>query len=103
MAASTVALVYAILSALGYAVFLSFTHALERHVFDDRDSAMLWIRIGMQPAFLVGGAVVSIWIVMGLSGTWRAEPSWIDRAGRALGIYWVSTSVLFGWAFFLWG
>ena len=64
---------------------------------------MLWIRIGMQPIFLVGGAVASVWIVMWLGGTWRAERSWIDRAGRALGVYWIMTSVLFGWAFFLWG
>ena len=103
MAACTVAIVYAILSSTGYVVFLHFSHALDRGVFEDDNSTMLWIRIGMQPAFLVGGAVVSVWIVMGLGGTWRAEPSWIDRAGRALGIYWVSTSVLFGWAFFLWG
>jgi hypothetical protein len=103
IAACTVALVYADLSAIGYAVFLHFCYALDRGVFDDRSSAMLWIRIGMQPIFLVGGAVASVWIVMWLNGTWRAEPSWTDRAGRALGIYWIAISVFFGWAFFLWG
>jgi hypothetical protein len=103
MAACTVALVYAVLSSSGYAVFLHFSHASDRAIFDDTNSRMLWIRIGMQPMFLVGGAVASVWIVMWLGGTWRAEPSWIDRAGRALGIYWITTSVVFGWAFFLWG
>jgi hypothetical protein len=103
IAACTVALVYAVLSAMAYAVFLHFSYALDRGVFDDRSSAMLWIRIGMQPIFLVGGAVASVWIVMWLNGTWRAEPSWIDRAGTALGIYWIMISVFFGWAFFLWG
>ncbi len=103
MAACTVALVYAILSTIGYAVFLYFSRALQGGMFNDNSSMMLWIRIGMQPMFLVGGAVASVWIVMWLSGTWRAEPSWIDRAGRALGVYWIMISVLFGWAFFLWG
>jgi len=63
----------------------------------------LWIRIGMQPMFLVGGAAASVLIVLWLSGGWREDRSWIDRAGRALGIYWIAISVLFGWAFFLWG
>ena len=49
------------------------------------NSAMFWIRIGMQPIFLVGGAVASVWIVMWLGGTWRAERSWIDRAGTGIG------------------
>ncbi len=103
IAACTVALVYAVLSAIGYGVFLHFGYALDRGVFDDQSSAMLWIRIGMQPIFLVGGAIASVWIVMWLGGTWRAEGSWIDRAGIALGIYWITLSVFFGWAFFLWG
>jgi hypothetical protein len=57
----------------------------------------------MQLLILVGGAIASVWIVMWLSGTWRADPSWIDRAGRALGIYWIMISALFGWAFFMRG
>jgi hypothetical protein len=103
MAAVTVALVYAMLSTMGYAVFSYFSPAFNKHMFDDSNSMMLWIRIGMQPIFLVGGAVASVWIVMWLNGTWRAEPSWIDRAGRTLGVYWITINVFFGWAFFLWG
>jgi hypothetical protein len=103
IAACTVTLVYSILSSLGYLIFLRFSHALDRGTFNDPASAMLWIRIGMQPIFLVGGAVASLWTVMWLGGTWYAERSWIDRAGRVLGIYWIANSVFFGWAFFLWG
>ena len=88
------------LSAVGYAVFLRFSYALDRGVFDDANSAMLWIRIGMQPIFLVGGAIASVWFVMWLSGTWRAERSWIDRSGRALDVYWILLSVFFGWSVF---
>jgi hypothetical protein len=103
IAACTVTLVYSLLSSLGYLIFLRFSHALDRGTFNDPASAMLWIRIGMQPIFLVGGAVASLWTVMWLGGTRYAERSWIDRAGRVLGVYWITTSVLFGWAFFLWG
>ena len=103
MAACTITLAYTILSSIGYVVFLQFSRAWDRGVFNDPNSAMLWIRIGMQPIFLVGGAIASVWIVMWLGRTWRAERSWIDRAGRALGFYWIVLSVLFGWGFFLWG
>jgi hypothetical protein len=103
IAACTVTLVYFILSSLGYLIFLSFSHALDRGTFNDPASAMLWIRIGMQPIFLAGGAVASLWTVMWLGGTWHAERSWIDRAGRVLGVFWITNSVFFGWAFFLWG
>jgi hypothetical protein len=30
-----------------------------------------------------------LWALMGACGRWRAEPSWIDRAGRALGVLWI--------------
>jgi len=103
MAACTAALVYAVLSVTGYVGFLYFTNALGNVKFDSNNVITLWIRIGMQPMFLLGGAVASVWIVLWLSGVWRAERSWIDRAGRALGIYWITISVLFSWAFFMWG
>ena len=42
------------------------------------------------------GEVVAVaWLVLWLSGSWRSEPSWIDRAGRTLGVYWILTGVLF--------
>ncbi len=103
MAACATTVVYAVLSLIGYGGFLYFTGDLTHVTFDSRDVITLYIRIGMQPMFLVGGAVASVWIVLWLSGVWRAERSWIDRAGRALGIYWITISILFAWAFFMWG
>jgi hypothetical protein len=42
------------------------------------------------------GEVVAIaWLVLWLSGSWRPEASWIDRAGRALGVYWIISGVFF--------
>jgi hypothetical protein len=34
-------------------------------------------------------AVIGAWTALYLSKKWRAEPSWIDRTGRALGLFWV--------------
>ena len=33
--------------------------------------------------------VAATWVVLGLSGRWRAEKSWVDRAGRLFGFYWI--------------
>ena len=40
------------------------------------------------PAFC-GHAVAMAWVVQALSGNLCSEPSWIDRAGRAVGIIWI--------------
>ena len=37
----------------------------------------------------VGAAVGAAWLVLTLGGAWKAEPTWIDRWGRALGVYWL--------------
>jgi hypothetical protein len=37
-----------------------------------------------------GIAVGAAWLCLGLSGRWTSEPSWLDRSGRLLGLYWVS-------------
>jgi hypothetical protein len=34
-------------------------------------------------------AVLGAWIALLWTRKWRPEPSWIDRMGRALGLYWV--------------
>jgi hypothetical protein len=42
------------------------------------------------------GEVVAVaWLVLWLCGSWEPEPSWIDRFGRVLGVYWVASGVLF--------
>jgi hypothetical protein len=37
----------------------------------------------------IGMAVASSWILLLMTGLWRPERSWIDRAGRALGSFWI--------------
>jgi hypothetical protein len=44
----------------------------------------------------IGCAVAAAWIVQATGGRWRSEPSWIDRMGRILGIYWIAT-IPFAW------
>jgi hypothetical protein len=44
---------------------------------------------------LAGSAVLSCWLTMALAGRWRPERSWIDRAGRLLGVVWVGMLSLF--------
>jgi hypothetical protein len=43
----------------------------------------------------IGFAVAGAWLALLLVGGWKAEPSWIDRLGRAVGWLWiVLTAVL---------
>jgi hypothetical protein len=37
---------------------------------------------------VVSIAIAIAWSALMLSGSWRPEPSWLDRFGRALGIIW---------------
>lgn len=37
----------------------------------------------------VGCAVAASWMTLVLGRQWRPVPTWIDRAGRGLGIYWI--------------
>jgi hypothetical protein len=41
-----------------------------------------------------GSAVVGAWLTLLLRSSWRADKSWIDRAGRALGVFWIGTIAL---------
>jgi hypothetical protein len=40
-------------------------------------------------------AVAIAWAVLWRSGNWRPEPTWIDRLGRALGVIWIGSALLF--------
>jgi hypothetical protein len=57
----------------------------------------LWsIGIAFCGIFAVAGA----WLLLALTGRWRAEKSWVDRLGRVLGTVWVAwlpISVLEPW------
>jgi hypothetical protein len=39
-------------------------------------------------------AVVATWSVLIFNRRWRPEPSWIDRLGRCLGIYWLAAGLI---------
>jgi hypothetical protein len=38
---------------------------------------------------MVSLAILGGWLVLALSGSWRPEPTWIDRAGRGLAFAWI--------------
>ncbi len=41
--------------------------------------------------FVVGGA----WLALAMAGRWRPERSWVDRLGRAIGVFWIAAAVHF--------
>jgi hypothetical protein len=46
---------------------------------------------GWGPFSSVAGLVVlASWTILWLGGRWRPEPTWVDRAGRVLGIVWIA-------------
>lgn len=52
----------------------------------------LGVNLGMP-----GLAVAVAWTGLALSGQWQAEPNWLDRAGRLLGLAWVVLMVFQPW------
>lgn len=42
----------------------------------------------------LGMSVLAAWMTLLLGGRWRAEPTWIDRLGRAIGVFWVVVGLL---------
>jgi hypothetical protein len=48
---------------------------------------------------IVGAAVLGAWSAMAASGRWRARPSWIDRAGRFLGMIWIGLFLIYLYAY----
>jgi hypothetical protein len=47
-----------------------------------------------QAASHMGMAVALAWVVAGASGRLRPEASWIDRAGRGMGVAWIALSFI---------
>lgn len=43
---------------------------------------------------LIGPAIAVSWLILWLGGGWRPERSWIDRAGRLLGVVWIAFGIL---------
>jgi hypothetical protein len=34
-------------------------------------------------------AVLTSWMTLIVGRRWRAEPTWVDRLGRAVGVFWI--------------
>ena len=93
---------------VSYAAWVAMVFAIVRSAFDLR-----WLRhtyfpnagvLGPGDIFVlrvlamkdfIGPAVAVTWFLLWLGGGWRAEPGWIDRLGRLLGIFWVAFGVVF--------
>jgi hypothetical protein len=45
----------------------------------------------------IGVAVASSWMLLLATGRWRPERTWIDRAGRVLGWFWIASLPLTSW------
>jgi hypothetical protein len=43
----------------------------------------------IKPELAIAGTVAVAWVVLAVSRRWAAEPSWIDRLGRFLGVSWI--------------
>ena len=46
-------------------------------------------QVTMVSSAAFGGAILTTWSILFLSGRWRSERSWVDRAGRVLGVCWI--------------
>ena len=49
------------------------------------------------PPFAFGPMIACVWINLWLGRRWRPERSWVDRAGRVLGIFWMLWSLPHLW------
>jgi hypothetical protein len=47
---------------------------------------------------LYSPAVAGAWLALALSGRWRPERDWLDRAGRALGVCWIVSPLIASWS-----
>jgi hypothetical protein len=48
---------------------------------------------------LIGAAVLGAWSALAAIRRWRAEPSWIDRLGQLLGVFWIGLFVTYLYAY----
>jgi hypothetical protein len=89
---------------VSYAAWVALAFALMRSVFDLRTPLgsthfpdvgvlgpgdILVLRVVSMKDF-IGPAVAVTWLLLWLGGGWRAEPAWIDRLGRLLGVFWIA-------------
>jgi hypothetical protein len=48
-----------------------------------------WLNSILSEASQHGTYVATVWFVLILGGHWKADRSWVDYAGRALGMFWI--------------
>jgi hypothetical protein len=63
-------------------------------VIEGRSLTFLLQELSPLVPLLVAPAIVAAWLALVLNRRWRPEPSWVDRAGRALGVYWIAASIV---------
>lgn len=86
MAAFSVAIITVLIYNIFYMmIFSSLRIAQSGHLFSFFPDGEFWFVMFS----FTGWAVAAVWTTLWLAGNCRAEPGWIDRTGRALGIYWV--------------
>jgi hypothetical protein len=63
-----------------------------------RGPLFFWVRHYVLDDMLVeaGVWVAAVWTYQALSGRWRAQPDWVDRVGRVLGVVWIVAGMV--WA-----
>ena len=63
---------------------------------DDRPGAAFFGLLAFSAFLLPGVLIVAVWMILWPNGCWRSEMSWVDRARRVLGIYFISNAGLSG-------
>jgi hypothetical protein len=53
-----------------------------------------WRAIIGHPPTAIGLLILAVWNLLLMSGRWAAEPTWIDRTSRALGLCWIVWAVI---------
>ena len=56
-----------------------------------------YFALEFSPPLIFPAAVAAAWLILALCGRWHPEPSWVDRAGRGLGLGWLVLFLLGAW------
>ena len=55
---------------------------------------LTWLGVLLPESLSVGVAVAVAWVVLFASRRWQSERSWIDRAGRMVGVGWIAWAAM---------
>ncbi len=80
------------LLALGLIGFLYHRGSLPTEFWKNVAGSLIELLI-LAPPF-AGLGVITTWGMLLLQGRWRGNPGWIDRTGRALGLFWIMAMVI---------